>query len=50
MSGFDIFEIDVNEFRKLWIRGSFPRSYLSDDERKNGEILRWNYNWNNLRQ
>ena len=41
MSGFDVREIGLENFQKLWFRGSFPRSYLapsskiSDQWRKN---------------
>jgi predicted AAA+ superfamily ATPase len=34
MSGFDIWEADQKEVKKLWYRGGFPRSFLaSDDDR-----------------
>ena len=33
MSGFNISEVGVEHFRKLWIRGAFPRSYLAPDDK-----------------
>ena len=33
MSGFDLDEVGVGEFRQLWFRGGFPRSYLASGER-----------------
>jgi uncharacterized protein len=33
MSGFDLREIGCANFRQLWLRGGFPRSYLADTER-----------------
>ncbi len=32
MSGFDLQEVGYESYRKLWIRGSFPRSYLARSE------------------
>jgi predicted AAA+ superfamily ATPase len=32
MSGFDLQEIGPDHFRRLWLRGSFPRSYLAETE------------------
>ena len=32
MSGFNITEVGAEHYRKLWIRGAFPRSYLAPDE------------------
>lgn len=32
MDGFDLREIGGDDFRKLWVRGGFPRSYLSRSE------------------
>lgn len=33
MSGFDVREIGPANFKQLWLRGGFPRSYLAEDER-----------------
>lgn len=33
MSGFTIDEINDGDFNKLWIRGGFPRSFLSNNEK-----------------
>ncbi len=33
MSGFNLQEVGSRQLRKLWIRGGFPRSFLSEDER-----------------
>lgn len=38
LSGFDTTEVGAASFRKLWIRGGFPRSYLATDE---AASLRW---------
>lgn len=32
MSGFDLQEIGYADFRRLWLRGSFPRSFLAEDD------------------
>ena len=32
LSGFNIMELGASEFSSLWIRGGFPRSYLSDTD------------------
>ena len=32
MSGFNIAEVGAEHYRKLWIRGAFPRSYLAPDD------------------
>ncbi len=32
MSGFNITEVGAELYRKLWIRGAFPRSYLAPDD------------------
>ena len=32
MSGFDVREIGLENFKKLWFRGSFPRSYLAPND------------------
>lgn len=32
MSGFDIWEADQKEVKKLWYRGGFPRSFLASDD------------------
>ncbi|GAG71768.1 unnamed protein product, partial [marine sediment metagenome] len=33
MSGFDLGEVRYDRFKKLWFRGSFPRSYLAKSDR-----------------
>jgi len=33
MGGFDLEEIGFENFQKLWIKGSFPRSYLASSEK-----------------
>ena len=33
MSGFDLREIGPKNFKQLWTRGGFPRSYLADSDR-----------------
>ena len=33
MSGFDLREVGAKNFRRLWLRGGFPRSYLAETER-----------------
>lgn len=38
MSGFDLAEVGASEFRKLWWRGGFPRSFLA---RSDEESRRW---------
>lgn len=37
MDGFDLSEVGPDAQDKLWIRGSFPRSFLADDERQSFE-------------
>ena len=32
MGGFDLEEIGSNHWKKLWLRGGFPRSYLAEDD------------------
>ena len=32
MSGFNVSEVGVKHFRRLWRRGAFPRSYLAPDD------------------
>lgn len=32
LSGFDLSEVGNSEWRRLWLRGGFPRSYLADSE------------------
>lgn len=32
LSGFDLQETGVNRWKKLWLRGGFPRSYLADSD------------------
>jgi predicted AAA+ superfamily ATPase len=29
MSGFDLAEVEAHDFKRLWLRGGFPRSYLA---------------------
>lgn len=38
LSGFDLSEIDATDWRKLWMRGGFPRSYLAADD---ADSYRW---------
>ena len=38
LGGFSLAEIDVADWRKLWMRGGFPRSYLAADE---ADSYRW---------
>ena len=38
LTGFDIEEIGAADFRKLWLRGGFPRSFLARDD---GASYRW---------
>ena len=33
MGGFDLSKIGYKNFQKLWIKGSFPRSYLATSEK-----------------
>jgi uncharacterized protein len=40
MSGFDLGEVGAEAFRRLWIRGGFPRSYLAGTEHAS-------YQWRN---
>ena len=32
MSGFNVSEVGIKQFRRLWHRGAFPRSYLAPDD------------------
>jgi len=32
LSGFDLSEIGINSWKKLWLRGGFPRSFLADSD------------------
>jgi len=32
LSGFDLSEIGINSWEKLWLRGGFPRSFLADSD------------------
>ncbi|HEY5792531.1 MAG TPA: ATP-binding protein, partial [Chthoniobacterales bacterium] len=32
LAGFDLWETGTEEWRRLWLRGGFPRSYLAPDE------------------
>lgn len=36
MAGFDISEINTRQWEKLWIRGSFPRSFLAGNDEDSG--------------
>jgi predicted AAA+ superfamily ATPase len=38
MSGFQLDEVGAQHWRRLWVRGGFPRSFLARSE---GESLRW---------
>jgi hypothetical protein len=38
IGGFSLAEVGVEHWRKLWLRGGFPRSFLA---RSNAESLRW---------
>lgn len=38
MGGFSLGEVGAAHWRKLWVRGGFPRSYLA---RSQSESLRW---------
>jgi predicted AAA+ superfamily ATPase len=38
MGGFSLAEVGADQWRKLWVRGGFPRSYLA---RSHAESLRW---------
>jgi len=38
LTGFDIEEVGPGDFRKLWLRGGFPRSFLARDD---GVSYRW---------
>lgn len=42
MSGFDLTETGPDHFRSLWLRGGFPRSWLSDSE---SESMDWRNNF-----
>lgn len=42
MSGFNILEAGLNQWHKLWIRGSFPRSFLA---KTMDESQRWRQNF-----
>lgn len=38
MGGFDLDEVPVAEWQRLWLRGGYPRSYLADSD---PEALQW---------
>lgn len=42
MSGFNIYETGPESFKKLWMRGGFPRSFLAHDDRLS---LEWRLNF-----
>jgi uncharacterized protein len=42
MSGFDLTEIGADNFRSLWLRGGFPRSWLAET---NVESMEWRNNF-----
>jgi uncharacterized protein len=37
LAGFDLRETGGNEFRRLWLRGGFPRSFLAPDDASSAE-------------
>lgn len=37
LDGFDLDEVGPDEWRRLWIRGGFPRSFLAEDDRSSFE-------------
>jgi predicted AAA+ superfamily ATPase len=39
LSGFDLAEVGSHEFERLWFRGGFPRSFLSDSDEASGSWL-----------
>jgi predicted AAA+ superfamily ATPase len=38
LKGFSLAEVGINDFKRLWLRGGFPRSYLA---RSNNESTEW---------
>ena len=42
MSGFTLEEVGLHEYKKLWIRGGFPPSYLASDD-LSSDVWRQNY-------
>jgi hypothetical protein len=51
LSGFNLSEVGAAHYRKLWLRGGFPRSYLTEglEEsrlwRENSLLLFWGRTW-----
>ena len=37
LPGFDLAEVDASNWRRLWLRGGFPRAYLPRPHRQSGE-------------